>query len=149
MKRERELHIDDRLQAWLDGELPRAEAEELGRHVEKCARCSQSLEDSKAVVEALRSDRDAEPLRHMWPAVRARIVPSARRRIGFAFGLATSLAAAAGLVIGIMLGASGGTQPATTASSQYSETSLLGGETLASLDDIYVSAFEESDQSAQ
>jgi anti-sigma factor RsiW len=147
MKRPEELHIDDRLQAWLDAELSGAEAEELERHVERCARCSEALEEAKAVLEALRSDRDAEPIHSMWPAVRARVAPSGARRFGFAFGVATSLAAAAGLIIGMVLGSSGDLpQSQATVDSGYSEASLMSDNSMAGLDDIYVSAFEENDQ---
>jgi anti-sigma factor RsiW len=145
MKRPEELHIDEKLQAWLDGELPRSEAEELERHVERCARCCETLEEAKAVLEALRSDGDAEPLHSMWPAVRARIAPGGARRFGFAFGVATSLAAAAGLIIGMALGSTGDLrQSQESVDSAYTEVSLVGDDSLAGLDEIYVSAFDEN-----
>lgn len=150
MKRGEGLHIDGKLQAWLDGELPRAEGEELERHVEGCARCAEAVEEAKAVLEALRSDADAEPIHSMWPAVRAAIAPAEARRFGFAFGLATSLAAAAGLIIGIALGSSGDlSQSPAAVDSGYSEASLMGDDSLTSLDEIYVSAFEENGENGQ
>ena len=140
-------HVDGRLQAWLDGELPEAEAEEVRRHVKGCACCSEEQEAVRAVLGALRSDAGAEPMRPMWPAVRARIAPGAKPRFGFSFGLGTALAAAAGLIIGIALGTSGDLQQTgTAAESQYEVESLLDGDSVTTLDEVYVSAFAQNAQ---
>ncbi len=137
MREREELHVDESLQAWLDGELDEAEAHTVRRHVEECDRCSRAVEELRAVRSVLGSDADLAPLRPMWPAVKARMVAETRPRFGLSFGFATSAAAVAGLIIGLALGGNGDVSQRTAATGD--EESVLGDDALATLDEIYVS----------
>lgn len=138
-------HVEDRLQAWLDGELSEAEGAKTRSHVESCAQCSRALKETEATLKALRKYEDAEPLRPMWLAVRAGMAAGARPRFGLSFGFVTSAAAAAGLIIGIMLGTPGrSSAPLEENGSEYSIESTLDDGTVMTLDDMYVSAFSEN-----
>ena len=137
-------HVDDKLQAWLDGELSENEGEKIRSHVDSCAQCSRALRETEATLEALRKYEDAVPLRPMWPAVRAGMAAAARPRFGLSFGFVTSAAAAAGLIIGIMLGTPGrSSAPTGENGSEYSVESALEDGAVMTLDEMYVSAFSE------
>lgn len=140
MKSREEGHVIDRIQAFLDGELGEDEAGAIDRHVASCGGCSEELERAKAVRGALSADAEASPLRPMWPAVKSRMYRESRPGFSLSFGFATAVAAAAGLVIGISLG-SRGMEP------ESDETvytgSIMGTEEILSLDQVYVTAFEE------
>lgn len=49
--------IQENLSAWLDGEMPAAEAEALRRHVESCAACRQMAEELRSVSTLLKGAR--------------------------------------------------------------------------------------------
>jgi hypothetical protein len=84
-----------RLDRWLAGELPAAEAARLRAHLDGCPRCA-------AAAEALREDRD----RAVLPPLRPARAPS--RRPAWRLGaLAGGLALAAGLLLLVRPGAPG------------------------------------------
>jgi anti-sigma factor RsiW len=140
-------HVEERLQAWLDGELDESESAAVKRHVESCGRCAGALSELRALREAIADDAESQPLRPMWPAVRAAAYPVSRTRFGLSFGLATSLAAAAGLVIGISLGSLGETPVVGVETESEYAASMLGSDEILSLDEMYVAAFEEDGES--
>lgn len=63
-----------RLSAYLDGELPAAEAEALRAHLRSCAACAAGLEELSSADKALRSAPAAEPP----PFFAARVAAAAR-----------------------------------------------------------------------
>jgi hypothetical protein len=84
-------HSALRLDRWMAGELPRAEADALAAHVPGCERCS-------AAVAALEEARDRTEL----PPLRAAVLPGAPRRVPRRWALAAAgalAAAAAGLFL--------------------------------------------------
>lgn len=144
MKGHEKRHAEDRLQAWLDGELAEVEADAVRSHIDECGRCAKALEEVRAVISALLADADVRPLRPMWPAVKAAMSPETRPRFGLSFGFATSLAAAAGLVIGLALGLPDEPQQQAEETDSLYNESILGDDYALTLDQIYVSAFEEN-----
>jgi anti-sigma factor RsiW len=53
--------VRERLTAFLDGELPPAEAEAVRAHVAACAECAVRADEGRAVAEACRAWADREP----------------------------------------------------------------------------------------
>jgi len=147
-------HAIDRLQAWLDGEVPPAEAERLLAHCAGCAACGRALAEAERLLGAL--DRDAAALNEeragqpsLWPAVRARTTASAHRRLGPWMALTASTAAAAGLLIGVLLGPREGAWGSVgQASAEFSDDwsdvgSLVADGSISTLDRIYLEEAEE------
>ena len=136
-------HVEDRIQALLDGELPDAEAAAVKAHCDGCERCGRALTDLRAVRRVLETDRDASLFRPMWPAVRDGLARRSSPRFGVSFGLATS-AAAAGVVLGILLGSPREVpRYPSEVSGTYAEGSFLGDDSVPTLDEIYVDSFGE------
>jgi anti-sigma factor RsiW len=52
--------LSDKLVAWLDNELPQAEAADLQQHVQTCAECRRCLASYKAITNTIVSYRDAQ-----------------------------------------------------------------------------------------
>jgi anti-sigma factor RsiW len=138
------LHVEDKIQAFLDGELSRSAAEAVRAHCDRCEKCGTALADLRAVDRVLAADSDPSPIRPMWPGVREGIARHRSPRFGLPFGLATSAAAVAGVVLGVLLGAPGDLsnyEPET--SDAYAEGSVLGDDSVPTLDEIYVYSFGE------
>jgi anti-sigma factor RsiW len=93
-------HVEDRIQAWLDGELTAAEARSVEAHVESCERCARAADASRRVMRAIDSLEQARPLAPMWP----RVERSLHRGPGLRFDPPFAAATAAALVAGVMLG---------------------------------------------
>jgi len=144
MSREREEHVGDKLQAFLDGELSSSESDSVRAHCAVCSECARSLADLEAVRVALEGDDVPSPLRSMWPAVREELERRSSPGFDLSFGLAASAAAVAGVALGLLLGASGDLPDRMLESSNtYAEGSLLGDESVPTLDEVYVYSFEE------
>jgi anti-sigma factor RsiW len=90
--------------ALLDGELAPAVAAEVREHCGVCAQCRQVLRDFSAVRGTLEAHARSEPLRPVWPAVRAHLGRAASPGFRPAFGLATTAAALAGIALGVLVG---------------------------------------------
>ncbi|MEZ5332576.1 MAG: anti-sigma factor [Thermoanaerobaculia bacterium] len=68
--------VDERIESWLDGELPPEEARRLTAHLEGCAACARAAAWARTVREGLRG----LPSHDAPPAVVARIKAAARHR---------------------------------------------------------------------
>ncbi|MGH7701087.1 MAG: anti-sigma factor family protein [Gemmatimonadales bacterium] len=97
-------HWTDRLSAYVDGALARAERESLEGHLAGCADCRAVLDDLHRVVARARALEDRAPARNLWPRIAARLTPFTpvrraswmRRRLTFT---APQLAAAAVVLV--------------------------------------------------
>lgn len=101
-------HLDQRIQAFLDGELPPAEALAVERHVRSCASCRRALEARRALWERI-DGLAARPLPEIaaWPRLARRL--ERRGRSGWTWparGLALA-AMLAGMALGWQLGRTG------------------------------------------
>jgi anti-sigma factor RsiW len=90
-------HAGDLISAYLDGELSRAEIEQLQAHLSSCGRCAAEIQDMQLVRSAVRSLPMLELPAGLVPEADAQVV-SLRRNKGFWVGAA---AAAVALVIAI------------------------------------------------
>ncbi len=90
--------VDERVEAWLDGELPAEEAARLERHADGCPRCADAMAWARTVRDELRSlPTYPAPPRVARPALAAaRATASDNRR---RLGRLRALAAAAVLVV--------------------------------------------------
>lgn len=95
-------HVLDRLGAYLDAELPPAEAAAVSGHLRECPRCSRHLEELGAVDRLVRS-LAAEPADGYFDSlpgrVRERLAPPAKRRSAPPLW---TLAAAAALLLAVL-----------------------------------------------
>jgi anti-sigma factor RsiW len=92
-------HLDDRLDAWLDGELSPADRMQAERHVGECAECRENAARLRALRDAAAAlPREIPPARDLWPGIAARlsepaVVPfPARRRLARPLALAAAAA---------------------------------------------------------
>jgi anti-sigma factor RsiW len=90
-------HAGDLISAYLDGELSRAEIEQLQAHLSSCGRCAAEIQEMQLVRSAVRSLPMLELPAGLVPEADAEVVPL-RRNKGFWVGAA---AAAVALVIAI------------------------------------------------
>jgi anti-sigma factor RsiW len=90
-------HVGDLISAYLDGELSRAEIEQLQAHLSSCGRCAAEIQEMQRVRSAVRSLPMLELPAGLVPEADAEVVPL-RRNKGFWVGAA---AAAVALVIAI------------------------------------------------
>ena len=99
-------HLDDRISAYLDGELAGAELREAEQHLTACAECRAVLEDFKALGRRAQALDDRPPEHDLWAGIAARIaeqpevdvIPLASRRRRFAFSVPQLAAAAVALM---------------------------------------------------
>ncbi len=121
-------HVDQRIQAYLDGELAAAERVSVEAHLEACPRCRQQLEATRELWDEVSAAAPAELRDPLWPGVATRLARQPARATWTwpQRGLAAA-AAAAGVLIGLGLGGpiGGAGEPETaTASADYLEESL-------------------------
>jgi hypothetical protein len=87
-------HVEpERLSAWIDDDLPAAEAEEVARHLQGCAACRGIVEDLRAITAAAR-ELDPPEAGDGWGAIARRVERPHRRRFRL-------LAVAAALALGL------------------------------------------------
>jgi anti-sigma factor RsiW len=84
-------HPGELISAYLDGELSRAEVEELSRHLAACGQCVADLEAFQAVRSAVRSLPLLELPEGIAPAA-GKVIPLRRNR-GFLVGAAAAMVA--------------------------------------------------------
>jgi anti-sigma factor RsiW len=93
------------LEAYLDGELPPAEVEQLHRHLEACPECRRELAELRRGIELFRAGSLAEPEIALPPGFAERVAAKAvRPRPGRIWTKWMAAAAAVLLVAGIGLG---------------------------------------------
>ena len=145
MIRDKEEHVRDKIQPFLDGELSSSESDAVRAHCAGCAEFARYLADIEAVRGALEADEVPSPLRSMWPAVKSSLDRRSSRGFDLSFGLAASAAAVAGVALGLLLGASGDLPDRMLESPDTdAEGSLLGDYSVPTLDEVYVYSFEEN-----
>ena len=89
--------IEDRLDDYVDGELPEGEFQEMELHLASCAACRNAERQLRRLLaEARALPRESAPSRDLWPGIAERL---GSRRLG---GGWTYLAAAAALVLGLV-----------------------------------------------
>jgi anti-sigma factor RsiW len=67
-------HLDDRLDAWLDGELPPDERQETERHLTECPECRATADRLRGLRDAAAGlPRELAPGRDLWPDVARRL----------------------------------------------------------------------------
>jgi len=87
--------------AWLDGELDPSTAADAERHAAACPGCAREADSIRELVDAAgRLPRSIEPTVDLFPAIRSRLVPRARRPAWLVAAAAAALVAA-GLWIGL------------------------------------------------
>jgi len=136
-----ERHVDDRIPAYLDGELKADEAERVLAHCRACASCGRVLDESTRVMERLRAAAAPDPARSFWPYVRAEIARAAERRLGPAFAFGATAAVAAGIALGLLVGTVD--RPATAISTEETIWTTVGstmfGDSQVAFGDSYLS----------
>jgi anti-sigma factor RsiW len=80
--REREPQLD----AYVDGELEPQERLEIERHLDRCAGCRETVEQTRALIADARRLPEIEPPADLFPAVRARIERRSGRQASAASG---------------------------------------------------------------
>lgn len=137
-------HLDEKLSAYLDGELEGAELESAELHLKACAECRADLEGLRRVVRRAATLDDQPPAKDLWAGISQRIatpstsdvVPLESRRRKFSFTV-PQLAAAAAALMAISAGtvalATRSSQPSVV-SDQPADITLAGGVAVASYD---------------
>jgi anti-sigma factor RsiW len=98
-------HVEQKIQAWLDGELTAEEAKSVESHCLSCEKCEELWRGQLRIRKMLSAHDASQPSGPMWPAVEERLHGATSSRFGFPFALGTSAAAVAGIVLGVFLGA--------------------------------------------
>src|SRR5262245_27576276 len=65
----------DRLSAYLDGELKKAERERFEAHMAACAACAVALAELREVMARARTLVDTPPATDLWPLIEAQLTP--------------------------------------------------------------------------
>lgn len=63
----------DAISAYLDGELPPMEEQQVHAHLRQCQACAEALVALVPLVQALRNAPMAEPTRDLWPRIHAEL----------------------------------------------------------------------------
>jgi anti-sigma factor RsiW len=133
MKQEKDSHVEDRLQAFLDGEMSERESDAVRRHCDVCLPCRRALDDWKRLGESMRSEACPEPMRPFWPAVQTRLHSRLQARVRLLLAFGTSIAAVLGFLLGIFVGGTNVPPPAgapvetwSATGEPFSQASLLG-----------------------
>jgi anti-sigma factor RsiW len=101
------VHLDDRLSAYLDGELSAGERAAVEAHLADCEACRAVLDDLKRLVRRASALDDRPPAHDLWPGIAARIqelaaepdvIPLAPRRRRVSFSVPQLAAAALALM---------------------------------------------------
>jgi len=137
-------HIDDRLEAFVAGEVTAEEAGRIRAHCTDCPRCRRALAETRAVWDALGNDASPELPRPLWPLLRARLEKPISPRARLALTVSASAAAVAGLILGIYLGSQFMGAPSAWQQETWTQVgSLLADGGQGTLDQVYVSGFDE------
>ncbi len=135
---------NEKILAFLVGELTPAEGEAVSEHCRNCALCRQLLASLSATQEKLATDSPAEPLRPLWPDVHDRLE---RDRISFlrpAFAMKTAVALVFGIALGLLAGS--GSDKVVESEGSYLWSVISSTDTVEdwdSLPDIYATTSGE------
>jgi anti-sigma factor RsiW len=148
-RRDGTRHVDDRLQACLDGELAPDEAAAVRAHCESCPRCARAWRDLTEVWEALGVVSAPQPPRAVWPLVQARLSRRPSRFLRISFALGATAAAVGGLMLGVLLGSAHWSAEERWQQETWAEVgSLLADGAEPTLDEIYLAAGLEEGEEA-
>lgn len=89
--------VDEKLSAYLEGELNQAEGDEIERHLGTCLECRSVLSELRAIREAAAGLEEIQPSPAVWLAIRDRIA-TRKPRAKTVFGRAWP-AVAAGIIL--------------------------------------------------
>jgi len=137
-------HVEDRLEAYVAGEMTPVEAERVRAHCQDCPRCRRALAEVQSVWRALGEDPSPELPRPLWPLLGQRLGKPRSPRARLVLALSASAAGVAGLLLGVLLGSQLIGAPGAWQQETWSEVgSLLADGEQSTLDQVYVSGFEE------
>lgn len=120
-------HPGELISAYLDGELGRAEIDQLRAHLDTCGRCAREFQDIQSVRAAVRSLPLLELPAGLVPEAEAEVVPLRRNR-GFLVG-------AAAAIIAVVIAIAAAVAPSTASISLQELNSRYGAR--ASLDPAF------------
>lgn len=126
-----------RLDAFLDGDLPSGEQEEMERHLRACVPCAKEAAEMRRLLERARALPDSlPPARDLWPEVAARLPHrGGERRRSFWRPALAAAAALAVVLVGLRLGLGpGGERGDGTAGGRVPQASLATNSVLTALD---------------
>jgi anti-sigma factor RsiW len=141
-------HVEDRFEALLSGELSAEEAGRVQAHCDACPECGRALAEAQRAWEALGEAEAPVQPPSLWPRLEARLAPRRSPRVRLTFALGASAAALAGLVLGVYLGSQFLGDSNTWQQETWSQVgSLIADGGQGSLDQVYVTGFEEEEES--
>lgn len=97
-------HVEDRIEAMLNGELARDEDRLVRDHCAACVDCRKNLERSLEVRRLLELYPPLVPSVSLWPAVSLRLARERAPLYRFAATMALAACAVAGVSLGVYLG---------------------------------------------
>lgn len=98
-------HIQRKLSAYQDGELGTADREQIARHLEKCAVCTESYRQLQNMWLTLDVLSSSEPQPFAATRIQARLSDAVQRRHAWPAKLALATTVASAIVIGCLTGA--------------------------------------------
>ncbi|MBU1700222.1 MAG: zf-HC2 domain-containing protein [Candidatus Eisenbacteria bacterium] len=137
------VHIDTKIESFLDKELSPAENDAVQEHCATCPVCERLLKEQIAVRKMLAGVTGSEPIRPMWNGVRERLIKSEPQRLKSAFALGAT-AAAVGVCVGLFVGSLQTHAPEMESSNLWSNVgSTITGETDELLPSLYLNTSDE------
>ena len=104
-------HVQDMIQAYIDGELPAGEAARVEDHCRSCDVCGRALREAEALWRLVDDAAPARPERSFWPEIvrrGSRPEPAQGRLSGnWTFAGAALAATIAGVALGMWVGGRG------------------------------------------
>ncbi len=79
--------IRELLSAYLDGELPQQEAQQVSVHLRRCTECREIMEDFRRMQAQIRDLPQAEPDREQWGNLMNRATMRTSRGLGWILGV--------------------------------------------------------------
>ena len=137
------IHVTDRLQRYVDGELLAVDAREVEAHLRACAACRDEYAALTALWQVVDAAELPAPAAAVWPSLATRC--AGRRRAAPSLWLRGGLAAAAlasGLMLGLGLDRTGQSET-TDVLAVDNEDGFL--QTLTTLDQIWWTAGAQDD----
>ena len=143
---------EERLTAWLLGDLPSDEAEALRLHLAECAACSSRVAELEPVIAALREGLTAPPPKplHLFPAQRRRVLATPyQNRFSRWWGADSASILKIAAAVAILAALAASLFPAVSSSrDQARSTALKARERAAWVAQISETMERESDEAA-